>query len=89
MTDEFDSALTYVKNANENGEIPRNLEFPPTKDTITTIPGGYVLTRFYADHPGYWIMHCHMSFDQIEGQDMIFKVGNKEDWTIPDNFPKC
>ena len=67
MTDEFDSPLTFVKNANENGELPRNLEFPPTKDTITTVPGGYVLalTRFYADHPGYWIMHCHMSFDQI------------------------
>ena len=81
--------LTYIKMANENGEIPRNLEYPPTKDTITTIPGGYVLTRFYADHPGYWIMHCHMSFDQIEGQDMIFKVGNREDWTLPENFPKC
>ena len=66
----FDSPLRYIKMPNENGEIPRNLEYPPTKDTITTIPGGYVLTRLYADHSGYWIMHCHMSFDQIEGQDI-------------------
>ena len=66
-----------MKRANENGEIPRNLEYPPTKDTITTIPGGYVLTRFYADHPGYWIMHCHMSWHNHLGMGLVIKVKNR------------
>ena len=24
--------------------------------------------RFYTDNPGYWLIHCHISFDLIEGQ---------------------
>ena len=56
---------------------------------MQTAPGRYILTRFVADNPGYWIMHCHISFDQIEGQVLVVKVGNREDWKIPEDFPKC
>jgi len=83
------SHLQYVKEQNENGNINRNLEYPPRKDSLQTLTGGWVLTRFLADNPGYWIMHCHISYDQIEGQDIIFKVGNSNDWSIPKDFPTC
>ena len=28
-------------------------------------------SRFYTDNPGYWLIHCHISFDLIEGQVFI------------------
>jgi len=81
--------LEYVKELNENGSINKNLENPPRKDSLQTLTGGWVLVRFEANNPGYWIMHCHISYDQIEGQDIVFKVGNSDDWSIPEDFPKC
>jgi len=81
--------MEYVKMQNENGNIERNLDFPPRKDSIQTRPGEFLVTRFLADNPGYWIMHCHISFDVIEGQALVFKVGDTQDWSIPQDFPQC
>jgi len=84
-----ENPLKFVREMNEAGQISRNLDKPVAKDSLQTIPGGYVLVRFYADNPGYWLMHCHISFDVIEGQVLIFKVGDKSQWDIPENFPQC
>jgi len=81
--------LTYIKQQNEAGNIERNLDHPPQKDSVQTVPGGYILIRFYADNPGFWLMHCHISFDVIEGQVLVFKVGNRSQWDIPEDFPEC
>ena len=81
--------MHYIKVQNEAGNIPRVLYDPPRKDSTQTIPGSYILYRFEADNPGYWIMHCHFSFDLIDGQTVVFKVGEKSDWSIPEDFPKC
>ena len=81
--------MEYVKMLNENGEIERNLHHPPQKDSLQTRPGEYMLVRFFADNPGYWTMHCHISYDVIEGQALVINVGNSNDWAVPQDFPKC
>jgi len=81
--------MAFIRQMNEEGNIERNLNNPPRKDSIQSIPGGYLLIRFYADNPGYWLMHCHISFDVIEGQVMIVKVGDRNEWDIPEDFPEC
>jgi len=81
--------MTYVRQLNEEGGIERNLEDPPRKDSVQTSPGGFLLIRFYADNPGYWLMHCHISFDVIEGQAMVLRIGDRDEWDIPQGFPEC
>jgi len=84
-----ENPMGYVRQQNEEGNIERNLHDPPHKDSVQTSPGSYLLIRFYADNPGYWLMHCHISFDVIEGQAMVVKVGERDEWVIPDDFPQC
>ena len=84
-----DSPMKYVRKENEAGNILRNLNTPPKKDSAQTVPGAYIIFRFEADNPGYWIMHCHFSFDQIDGQIVVFKVGVNSNWSIPKNFSQC
>jgi L-ascorbate oxidase len=62
---------------------------PLPKDSLQSIPGSYLLVQFSADNPGYWIWHCHISFDANQGQALVSKVGDKEDWDIPEDFPTC
>ena len=84
-----ENPMEYVRQQNEEGNIARNLQDPPRKDSVQTSPGGFLLIRFFADNPGYWLMHCHISFDVIEGQAMVVKVGDRDEWVIPDDFPQC
>ena len=79
----------WVRQQNEAGNVQRNLMDPPRKDSVQTIPGSYMLVRFLADNPGFWIWHCHISFDAFQGQALVFKVGERGDWDIPDDFPTC
>lgn len=84
-----ENPMAYIREQNEAGNIERNLDNPPRKDSIQSIPGGYLLIRFYADNPGYWLMHCHISFDVVEGQVLVVKVGDRSEWDIPQDFPEC
>jgi FtsP/CotA-like multicopper oxidase with cupredoxin domain len=81
-----DQPMHWVREQNNAGAIPRNLDRPPHKDSVQTRPGHYILIRFLADNPGYWLLHCHISFDLLEGQGAVFKVGEREDWNIPADF---
>ncbi|XP_015609345.1 laccase-6, partial [Cephus cinctus] len=64
---------------------------PPGKDTVLLPSGGYVILRFKADNPGWWLFHCHIVFHMIVGMDLIFHVGN--DYVdlppVPPFFPRC
>jgi len=79
--------LAWVQEQNLLGTIPRNLDHPPRKDSMQTKPGHYTLIRFYTDNPGYWLIHCHISFDLIEGQVLVVSVGEEDQWNLPPAFP--
>jgi len=78
--------LGWVRAANQLGLVERNMERPPRKDSIQTRPGHYTLVRFLAANPGFWLLHCHISFDLIEGQVLVLKVGQEGDWSLPHGF---
>lgn len=82
--------LDYVKQLDKNNQIKRNFDSPPGKDTISVPNNGFVLIRFRASNPGYWLFHCHIIYHQLNGMEMIFKVGEESDLPPkPKNFPKC
>lgn len=63
---------------------------PPGKDTAKIPMGGYVIVRFKADNPGWWLLHCHFSWHHITGMELVILVGDENDLPpIPKNFPKC
>ena len=59
---------------NESGKVTRNLLDPPLKDTVSVPDGGFTLIRFHADNPGYWLLHCHMSWHNHVGMAVILQV---------------
>ena len=63
-----------VKEWNEQGIIKKNLKDPPQKDTVAVPDAGFVIMRFRADNPGFWIMHCHMSWHNHVGMGVIIQV---------------
>ena len=72
------------------GMIPRNYNSPPSKDTVAVPDAGYTLIRIQARNPGFWLMHCHMSWHNHIGMGVVFKVGSQKDWPeMPSHFPKC
>ncbi|XP_789921.3 L-ascorbate oxidase [Strongylocentrotus purpuratus] len=62
------------KRLDAQGEISRNLKNPPRKDTIMIPVGGYVITRFRSDNPGWWLMHCHFDAHFALGMALVFHV---------------
>lgn len=50
--------VDQVKALDRKGEIQRNLDRAPLKDTVTVPDGGYTVMRFYADNPGIYIYMC-------------------------------
>ncbi|XP_014291976.1 uncharacterized protein [Halyomorpha halys] len=67
-----------------------NLRSRPQRDTISVPPLGYVLTRFYTDNPGYWLLHCHFAYHLESGMAAVFRVGDQSLLPpVPENFPRC
>ena len=74
----------------KDGTIRRNLNNPPFKDSVVVPDAGYTLIRLKADNPGYWLLHCHMSWHNEVGMSLVFKVGNDNDIPSPPRgFPTC
>ena len=73
------------------GEIWRNLKNPPVKDTVGVPDGGFTVIRFLADNPGYWLVHCHMSWHNHNGKAFVVRVGDaaKDVAPVPQGFPTC
>ena len=63
---------------------------PPGKDTVKIPTGGYVILRFKANNPGWWLIHCHFSWHHITGMEMVIHVGEDQDLPpVPPGFPTC
>lgn len=74
----------------KRGELKRNLDNPPLKDTVQVPSGGYTIFRFHADNPGVWSFHCHIENHAEAGMFLIFKVGTESDLPPkPKNWPVC
>ncbi|CAL4125286.1 unnamed protein product, partial [Meganyctiphanes norvegica] len=85
-----ETTLKKIQEMDRRGEIERNFNHPPRKDTVTVPDGGYTVIRFIADNPGYWLFHCHISFHVEVGMGLIFHVGEQHHLPkVPDNFPQC
>lgn len=41
------------------------------KDTVIIPTGGYVVVDFIQDNPGYWYLHCHMSWHLNKGMSIV------------------
>ncbi|XP_076674750.1 uncharacterized protein LOC143372467 isoform X2 [Andrena cerasifolii] len=63
---------------------------PPGKDTVKIPMGGYVIIRFKANNPGWWLIHCHFSWHHLTGMEMVIHVGEEQDLPpVPSGFPTC
>ncbi|KAM0733524.1 Laccase-1 [Formica fusca] len=79
-----------VREMDRKNQVNRCFDKPVKKDTIAVPYNGYVVLRFLANNPGYWLFHCHFIYHQTVGMEMLLKVGNQEDIPpVPRNFPKC
>ncbi|KAJ8298423.1 hypothetical protein KUTeg_024954 [Tegillarca granosa] len=55
--------------------LPRNLnKTAVAKDSVTVPDGGYVIIRFHANNPGFWMLHCHISFHNQIGMGLIVQI---------------
>ena len=66
--------MSDVRRMDEMGELKRNLDRPPIKDTVTVPVGGYTILRFPADNPGVWMFHCHLEFHSELGMALIMRM---------------
>ncbi|XP_032673803.1 laccase-15-like isoform X2 [Odontomachus brunneus] len=48
-----------IKEMDRRGLIRRRRPLAPFKDIIAVPNNGYVIVRFRANNPGYWLLHCH------------------------------
>ena len=63
-----------VKRLNENKQIKKNYKDPIQKDSMPVPDGGFVIMRFRADNPGFWILHCHIDFHNHGGMAIVLQV---------------
>lgn len=68
-----------IRKLDDEGKLKRNFSRPMIKDTISLPLQGYVILRFIADNPGFWMLHCHMESHSETGMMMIIKVGESAD----------
>jgi hypothetical protein len=82
--------LKHALELDRKGLLHRQFKGPPMKDTIAVPNNGYVVVRFRADNPGYWMFHCHFLFHTIIGMNFLVHVGSRSDLPpVPPNFPTC
>ncbi|XP_013378830.1 L-ascorbate oxidase isoform X1 [Lingula anatina] len=87
----FSSDTNDTANATSEPWIPEmNAVDPPLKDTVIVPFGGYVVIRFKADNPGWWLVHCHLEFHHLEGMAMVLQEGEPSEMPpVPSKIPKC
>lgn len=85
-----------IRKLDDEGKLKRNFIRPMIKDTISLPLQGYVIIRFIADNPGFWMLHCHMESHSETGMMMIIKVGESvdlppkpKDWPIYPTFSQA
>ncbi|XP_072046495.1 uncharacterized protein [Amphiura filiformis] len=74
----------------QQGNLTRNGSDSVIKDTVIVPGDGYVIVKFVADNPGWWLLHCHFIYHVADGMAVVIQVGEPSDLPpIPDNFPRC
>ncbi|XP_018575086.1 laccase-7-like, partial [Anoplophora glabripennis] len=82
--------LKHALDLDRRGLLHRQFNLPPGKDTIAVPNNGYVIFRFRAENPGFWLFHCHFLFHIAIGMNLIIHVGTQSDLPpVPHNFPRC
>ncbi|KAG5876553.1 hypothetical protein JTB14_026702 [Gonioctena quinquepunctata] len=82
--------LKHALDLDRKGLLHRQFNLPPGKDTIAVPNNGYVVLRFRADNPGFWLFHCHFLFHIVIGMNLVFQVGTHADLPpVPPSFPTC
>ena len=62
---------------------------PVIKDTVVVPARGYVVLRFRARNPGFWLLHCHMNHHILNGMAVLLDEGVGYYPPPPDHFPTC
>ena len=62
---------------------------PVLKDTVMVPARGYVVLRFRARNPGFWLFHCHMNHHIDNGMVVLLSEGEGYRPPPPDHFPTC
>ncbi|XP_063697893.1 uncharacterized protein LOC134828837 [Culicoides brevitarsis] len=82
--------LKHALDLDRRGLLHRQYNLPPLKDTIAVPNNGYVVLRFRADNPGFWLFHCHFLFHIVIGMNLVLQVGSHADLPpVPQGFPTC
>lgn len=85
--------LKHALDLDRRGLLERHLkqgDLPTAKDTIAVPNNGYVIIRFRANNPGFWLFHCHFLFHIVIGMNLVLQVGTQADLPpVPPNFPTC
>ncbi|XP_025829791.1 laccase-5 isoform X2 [Agrilus planipennis] len=82
--------LKHALDLDRKGLLHRQFHLPPSKDTIAVPNNGYVVFRFRANNPGWWLFHCHFLFHIAIGMNLIIHIGTQKDLPpVPPTFPKC
>ncbi|KAF4520466.1 hypothetical protein B566_EDAN004717 [Ephemera danica] len=82
-------SVKEVQTRNEAGLIKKYFD-GPVKDTVVVPIKGFVIFRFVANNPGYWLLHCHVSAHVSMGMALVLKVGQHSEMLKPPaNFPTC
>lgn len=82
--------LKHALDLDRRGLLHREFAAPPRKDTIAVPNNGYVVLRFRADNPGFWMFHCHFDFHLVIGMGLLLHVGTQFDLPpVPPHFPRC
>ncbi|XP_063967636.1 uncharacterized protein LOC129279112 [Lytechinus pictus] len=76
------------KRLDAEGKIKRNLKNAPRKDSFMVPQGGYLILRFRANNPGWWLLHCHVDYHLKLGMGMVIHVEG-DMAPPPADMPKC
>ena len=66
--------MEAIKILNEAGNITRNLNNPPLKDTVSVPDAGFSLIRFEANNPGFWMIHSTTTWFHYMGMEVVLQV---------------
>ena len=66
--------MEKIKILNEAGNITRNLDNPPLKDTVSVPDAGFSLIRFVANNPGFWMIHSTTTWFHYMGMEIVLQV---------------
>ncbi|KAB0803227.1 hypothetical protein PPYR_00197 [Photinus pyralis] len=83
-------SLEKVMLMDDNNQLYSGNDHPPSKDTVSVPNNGYVVIRFRANSPGFWLFHCHFLNHLLTGMSIVLQIGDPSDFPpVPKNFPRC